>query len=163
MAMEKKIMELLATQLDECFAGIAWHGECLHRTLRGLSLEQTLFESAEGLSAWKVALHCAYWKYRVRKRLMDARGQAIGRFERSPADWPTLPAVTDAESWEADIAFLERQHAALRAAVLETSPSLLSKAYDRGGHSYYRLIAGAAAHDAYHTAHVRNLGIPGLA
>lgn len=98
----------------------------------------------------------------MRKPLLEARGQAVGRFERSPADWPRLPAATNAESWRADLAFLERQHAELRAAVMETSPSLLSEAYDRKGRSYHRLIAGAAAHDAYHTAHVRNLGIPGL-
>ena len=160
--MAKGIIELLVTQLDECFAGGAWHGDCLFQTLKKLNVEQALFESAEGLSAWKVALHCAYWKYRVCKQLLGARGQAIGRFGRSPADWPRLPAVLNAESWRADLAFLEGHHAALRAAVMGSSPSLLAQEYDSKGHSYHRLIAGAAAHDVYHTAHVRNIGIPGL-
>lgn len=160
--MAKEIIALLVTQLDECFFGGAWHGACLHQTLKGLTIEQALFESPDGLSAWSIALHCAYWKYRARKRLLDARGQAVGRFERSPANWPKLPAALDAEGWRADLAFLEGQHAALRAAVVKTSPSLLAQRYNSKGHSYHRLIAGVAAHDVYHTAHIRNIGIPGL-
>ena len=162
MARTAGIIELLATQLDECFFGGAWHGASLLETLKRLDVEQALFESAEGHSAWKIALHCAYWKYRVRGRLLKARGRKVGRFERSPADWPTLPAVLDAQAWQAELGFLEGHHAALRAAIVDTPSSLLAQPYDEKGHSYFRLIAGAAAHDVYHTAHIRNIGIPRL-
>ncbi|HET7838184.1 MAG TPA: hypothetical protein VFL04_00390 [Rectinemataceae bacterium] len=162
MAKPKDVIHLVVTQLDECFAGPAWHGASLYPTLAELDLAQAWYESAEGLSAWKVALHCAYWKWRVRKVLLAASGQSISRFGRSPADWPRLPKTLDAANWKADLGFLEDHHAALRAAVVEIPASLLWESYDSKGRIYHRLIAGAASHDAYHTAHVRNIGIPGL-
>jgi hypothetical protein len=158
----KQIVELLLVQLDECFSGPAWHGASLCGTLEGLDLRQVLHESEEGYSAWKIALHCAYWKYRVRRKLDEAAGLALKKFERSPADWPRLPDQHSEESWRSDLAFLRSQHGALRAAIVGMDPSLVFEAYDREGRRYHRLIAGAAAHDAYHTAHVRNIGIPRL-
>jgi hypothetical protein len=157
----KQIVELLLIQLDECFTGPAWHGASLYGTLGGLDARQALHESADGFSAWKIALHCAYWKYRVRRKLDEAAGLAPKKFERSPADWPRLPAPDD-EHWRADLAFLRSHHEALRAAIVDMKSSLVFEAYGREGRSYHRLIAGAAAHDAYHAAHARNIGIPRL-
>lgn len=162
MAKARGLTELLVIQLDECFLGGAWHGESLLPNLKKLDAEQALFESAEGLSAWKVALHCAYWKYRVRRKIDQARGLAVGGFDRSPEDWPSLPERPDAESWKADLAFLEGHHEALRTAIAGLPDSMIAAECDDEGHSYHRLIAGAAAHDVYHAAHIRNLGIPGL-
>jgi hypothetical protein len=163
MARKRGFTELLIIQLDECFLGGAWHGESLLPNLRKLDVEQALFESAEGLSAWKVALHCAYWKYRARRKLPEVQGLAVGRFARSPADWPRLPERPSAESWKADMAFLVDHHESLRATIAGLPASMIAADCDDEGHSCHRLIAGAAAHDVYHAAHIRNIGIPGLA
>jgi hypothetical protein len=162
MARKRGVIELLVIQLDECFLGGAWHGESLLPNLKKLDVGQALYESTEGLSAWKVALHCAYWKYRARRKIDQARGLAAGRFDRSPADWPSLPGLPSAEGWKADLAILEGHHEALRAAIAGLPVSMIAAEYDAEGHSYHRLIAGAAAHDVYHAAHIRNIGIPGL-
>jgi hypothetical protein len=158
----KQMVELLLIQLDECFSGSAWHGANLYGTLESLDVQQALHESADGFSAWKIALHCAYWKYRVRRKLNEAAGVALQKFERSPADWPRLPATLGDANWRSDLAFLQRHHEALRAAIVDMAPSLIFETYGREGRPYHRLIVGAAAHDAYHAAHVRNIGIPRL-
>lgn len=143
--------------VQSVFSGGAWHGASLLGTLKTLSVEQALWENAEGYSPWKVALHCAYWKYRATSRI--AEKGTVPRFPRSPADFPALPVSADAAAWKADLAFLVRIHDQFIAVVRsQLWPDLSVERRAK----VLREILGAAAHDAYHTGMIRNLGVPGL-
>ncbi len=156
-------LRVLVNHLDSIFYGPGWHGPELFLTLRELTLEQVRWsDPREDLSAWKLALHCAYWKHVVTARLSSSPPP----FSREPEDWPEPSAGNDQEAWETDLQFLVESHEALKRAVKALDPERLAEPYtgsegaDRMSNE--ALILSIAAHDAYHTAHIRNVGIPGF-
>ena len=148
--------QALLDHLDSVFFGEAWHGAALIPTMNEIGIEDAATENDEGYSPWRIALHCAYWKFFVRKAISDVRDSLI--FERSPDDFPDLPEIKDEKAWKADIAFLEDEHRKLVEAVRDFPDERLDEIPPKAGVSYGGLILGAASHDAYHTAHIRNLG-----
>lgn len=70
-------IRLLLALLDEGFDRAAWHGPNLRGALRGLTAAHAAQRPAPGRHCiWEIALHCAYWKYAVCRRLTGegARG-----------------------------------------------------------------------------------------
>jgi hypothetical protein len=148
---------MLLDHLDAVFYGEAWHGAALLPSLRAINIEIAPRENAEGFSPWKIALHCAYWKFVVRKALSPESETAP--FPRTPKDFPGLPAERTPAAWEADIRFLEEEHRQLHAAVERFPADRLDALRPDDPLTYAGLILGAASHDVYHTAHIRNLGV----
>lgn len=148
--------------LDSAFARDGWHGASLVPTLRKLSLEQlTDSNTYEGYSAWGIALHCAYWKYRARRRLIEIvlAEEAPKHFERSPADWPDLPVERTGETWKRDFDLLQNEHRLLKDVVARLTVEQLATPSPKTGEPIAGLVYGVAAHDAYHTAQIRNMGL----
>lgn len=152
-----KRKQSLADHLDSVFYGKAWHGAALLPTIEKFKLAPAAIENDEGFSAWKIVLHCAYWKFDVRRRLTIGTPRPI--FGRKPRDFPRLPAEISDKTWEADKRFLEEEHRLLREAVLALPEALLDEVPPRGHFTHSGYILGAASHDVYHTAHIRNLGV----
>lgn len=148
---------MMLDHLDSVFLGRAWHGAALLPTIRAFDLAHALMENEEGYSPWKIVLHCAYWKFDVR-RLLTLSGEKL-TFPRRPRDFPRLPEKTDEASWRVDIGLLEEQHSLLRQAAEAFPPDRLDELPPKGRFSFGGYILGAAAHDVYHTAHLRNLGV----
>jgi len=147
-------IKLLLALLDEAYDHPAWHGPNLRGALRGLSAEQALWRPGPGRnSIWQIALHCAYWKYAVNRRL-SGEGRR-GSFPRKPGNWPTLPARCGATTWKADLALLDEQHRRLRECVATYPAERLGRRL--GKSTAVRLIYGIAAHDFYHAGQVRLL------
>jgi hypothetical protein len=136
---------LLLHALDEGFDKKAWHGTTLRGSLRGLTPEELAWRPApDRNSIWAIALHAAYWKYVVRRRLA---GERRGSFPRSPSNWPAEPEPADQAAWEADLALLEEQHRLLLASVAAIpSPRLDGRVR--------RHVMGAAFHDVYHAGQI---------
>lgn len=102
---------------------------------------------------WELALHIAYWKYAVRRKL---EGGEAPRFVRSPANWPDLPEPADAAAWTRDVALLRDEHERLAAAILGIPPGRLGRRPPGGRQwTYGELIVGIAQHDAYHTGQIQ--------
>jgi len=138
--------ELLIDGLDEGYLRKAWHGPTLRGALRGVTIELALWRPAQNRhNIWELALHCAYWKYTVRRKLT---GERRGSFARSGSNWLALPEPT-AQAWRADLQFLADEHRALRQ-VVESLPAARLR---RG----VRLIRGAAYHDVYHAGQIQLL------
>jgi uncharacterized damage-inducible protein DinB len=132
--------DLLLRILDDAYERKAWHGPNLRGSLRGVTAEQARWRPAPGRhSVWELAVHCAYWKYAVRRRLT---GVKRGAFPRKGSNW--LPA---GQSWEEDLRMLRDEHRALREAIARASAQKIAK--------YERLIYGVAAHDTYHTGQIQ--------
>jgi uncharacterized damage-inducible protein DinB len=147
-----KVRELLLAGLDEAFDRKAWHGATLWGTLRSVSMDEAAWRpSPDRHNAWELTLHCAYWKYIVRRRLTGDRRRT---FPLSGSDWFVRPGAAD-EDWEQDRAILEREHEQLRAVIASLAAGELRA--DAGGRDPIRMIRGIAAHDVYHTGQIRLL------
>jgi uncharacterized damage-inducible protein DinB len=147
-------IKLLLALLDEAYDHPAWHGPNLRGALQGLSAGQAAWRPGPGRnSIWQIALHCAYWKYAVDRRL-SGEGRR-GSFPRKPSNWPALPARLGAASWKADLALLDEQHRRLRENVATFPAERLGRRL--GKSTAVRLIYGITAHDLYHAGQVRLL------
>ena len=151
---------VLVDFMDSVFYGPGWHGPELYPTLQSLSVEQALQPAGpDGYSAWQLVLHCAYWKHIILKRL----GVTDAPFERAPDDFPALPEHKDRGAWERDLQLLVDKHEALKAVVRRLGNAELGQASTDERFSRESLVLSIAAHDAYHTGHLRNMGVEGLA
>ena len=135
---------LLLNLVDQAFDRKAWHGTNLKGSLRGMSAADAAWRPAEGRhNAWEVAVHCAYWKYAVWRRLTGAKR---GSFPYKGSNWFKRPA--DGADWKADFALLVRMHRQLReaiAALKAVKPAIMP------------VLTGIAAHDLYHAGQIQLL------
>lgn len=129
----------------------SWHGTGLKGATRGISAKQALWRPGRGRhNIWELVLHMAYWKYAVSRRIS---GVGRGSFPREGSDWIPV-ADTSEKAWKADIRLLHDQHAALIDAVKRLPASRLRHRHgSRWTHA--EQIAGAAAHDLYHTGQLQ--------
>lgn len=135
----------------------SWHGgPTAVGALRGVLAEQAAWTPAPGRkSIWQLALHIAYWKYAVRRRL---EGGSESRFARTPANWPRVPSPPDARAWSQDVALLKREHELLVEVVAGVPLSKYGVQIPHGKRwSMGEMILGIAQHDAYHTGQIQLL------
>jgi uncharacterized damage-inducible protein DinB len=147
---------VLLRLLDEGYEKAAWHGPNLRGSLRGVSAAQAAWRPAKGRhNIWELAVHAAYWKYAVWRRLTNA---PRGGFALEGSNWFERPAPGAGEkAWRADLALLSRQHRTLREAVQKLPVSRLPERSADGRNTNERLISGIAAHDLYHTGQIQLL------
>ncbi|HYS56183.1 MAG TPA: DinB family protein [Thermoanaerobaculia bacterium] len=132
--------DLFLRMLDDAYQRKAWHGPNLRGSLRGLTDDQASWRPARGRhSIWELAVHCAYWKYAVRRRLI---GLKRGTFPRKGSNW--LPPSGD---WNDDLRLLANEQRELLDAIRTASSPKLR--------AHERLIYGVAAHDVYHTGQIQ--------
>ena len=149
-------IELLLGLLDEAFDKNAWHGPNLRGALRGLGVEQAAWRPAPGRhNIWETAVHAAYWKYAVRRRLT---GEKRGSFALPGSNWFERPSDDPSESaWRRDVALLVAEHRKLRAVVAALAPRRLRERSAGSRRSNLELVRGAAAHDLYHAGQIQLL------
>jgi uncharacterized damage-inducible protein DinB len=144
---------LLLALLDQAYEARAWHGTTLRGALRGLTPARALWRpGTRRHCVWELLLHCAYWKYAVRRRL---DGEPRGAFARAPSNWPRLPAKRDAADLRRDLALLDREHRALRESVARLTTRELEAPSPTGQWRVIEMIHGVAAHDLYHTGQIQ--------
>jgi hypothetical protein len=144
---------LLLEVLDQAFNRKGWHGTTLRGSLRGLTPAQALWRPGRDRhNIWELTLHTAYWKYVVRRRLT---GEAAGSFDRTPSNWPEIPAPANLRAWKRDVALLDAEHAKLREVVRRLRPAALKTRSPRGVWTGAEEIHGVAAHDLYHTGQIQ--------
>lgn len=140
-------METLLAALDEAYEKKGWHGTNLRGALRRVSAEEAVWRPGEGrLNIWELALHAAYWKYAVRRRLS---GEKRGSFPLKGSNFFPSPKRADEGEWRAALALLDEQHRALRDVVA----ALPAKALDDPKKRH--MLTGIAAHDLYHTGQIQ--------
>ena len=151
--------ELLLRNLDQAFDARAWHGTNLRGSLRGLALDVVTFRpQPERHNVWELTVHCAYWKYAVRRRLT---GEKRGSFPLEGSNFFARPSAGDAgaseSAWKADLRLLDEMHAALRE-VIEALPAKRMGERTKGSQFANRdTILGIAAHDLYHAGQIQLL------
>lgn len=146
---------LLVDILDQAFDRPAWHGTNLRGSLRRPKLADLLWRpTKERHNIWEVALHTAYWKYIIWRKLT---GAPKGSFPRSPSDWPNIPVAATNNEWKRDLTLLDEQHSRLRQAVLQFTDSKLARKVPGSKYRYDQLIYGVASHDLYHAGQIQLL------
>jgi hypothetical protein len=143
---------LLLDLLAEAFERKSWHGTNLRGSFRGMTAAEAAWRAGEGRpNAWELALHTAYWKYVVRRKLT---GEKRGSFPLAGSNWFRRPLGEPGEAeWRSDLGLLAAEHRALAAAVAERLPGLSGAARAKALH----LVRGVAAHDLYHAGQVQVL------
>ncbi len=148
-------IDVLIQTYDQAYNKTAWHGTNLRGSLRGLKLKELLWRpKPKRHNIWEIALHCAYWKYIVERRMT---GGKHGSFPRKPSDWPAHPDNPDERSWKRDLKLIEKHHLLLRDAILRFPPSKLSSKPPRSKVSFIATIYGASSHDLYHAGQIQLL------
>lgn len=154
--MDRRIQALIDA-LDEAYDRQSWHGTNLRGSLRRVSGEALVWRPATGRhNIWELAVHAAYWKYAVRRRLT---GEKRGSFALAGSDWFERPArdrasVSLAAAWQEDLALLGREHRLLRAAVAGLPAARLDRPAG-GGRTAAFLVRGVTAHDLYHAGQIQ--------
>lgn len=153
---DPRLREIL-TLLDPPPGTRLWYGGAtVLGCLRGVSADEAVWKPArERHSIWELALHVAYWKYAVRRKLETS---PQGSFPRSPANWPSVPKPANDDGWQADRALLKSEHARLVEAVRVFDPRRLDKpAPGKKRYRYADLLFGIASHDLYHVGQIQVL------
>lgn len=149
--MGKPEIEILLASLDRGFDRKAWHGPNLLGALRGVTPRAAAYRPApERHSIGELIVHCAYWKYAVKRRIT---GEKRGSFPLEGSNWFERGA-TDVAALAADLALLKRCHRELRAAVVALDPARLDERVKAGGWTLGETIAGVADHDLYHAGQI---------
>jgi len=154
--MDREI-SLLLNLIDQAFDRKAWHGTNLKGSLRRLTAVEAAWRPAQGRhNAWEVAVHCAYWKYAVWRRLTGARR---GSFPLEGSDWLERPGDSaDLEAaWKADYALLAEMHRQLRATVAGLKAKDLDVKAKGSRSPNAVMLAGIAAHDLNHAGQIQLL------
>jgi hypothetical protein len=140
--------------IDRAYNRKSWHGTNLRGSLRGLTCSEAARRpAADRHNIWELAVHCAYWKYVVTRRLT---GMKRGSFPLEGSNFfprPVKGGMTD-RAWKADLALLDEAHRALRAAVAAMPPAAFEDESGDAASAAF-LVQGAAAHDLYHAGQIQ--------
>lgn len=154
--MDSRIQDVLEF-LDPPKGFQPWHGgPTLMGCLRGVDAKQAAWRvTSKRNSIWDLVLHMAYWKYNIIRLVNPDYPKG---FERSPANFPELPASKNQKEWETDKELLQQTHEKL---VLEIKGFPAEKLDEicptKKEWTYAQLISGIAAHDTYHIGQIQVL------
>jgi len=144
---------LLLRGIDEAFDRKSWHGTNLRGSLRGLSAAEANWRVAPGRhSIQELVLHCAYWKYAARRRIL---GEKRGKFPLKGSNWFTHPEGKDELAWREVVRLLNREHTQLRQAVAGLRGRKPGGRLPGSRVTLEHLLRGIAAHDLYHAGQIQ--------
>lgn len=154
--MARPEIDLLLRQLDQAFDARSWHGTNLRGSIRGLALSEATYRPQPARhNIWEIVVHCAYWKYTVRRRLT---GEKRGSFALAGSNFFARPAGAARESdWRRDVALLEEVHASLRAEIAALVPGRLAARAAGSQVTNLDAVLGIVAHDLYHAGQIQLL------
>lgn len=151
---EPRLAEVLHLLDPPAGAKLWYGGATVLGSLRGVGHDQAAWKpNPDRNSIWELALHMAYWKYAVRRRLDESVPR--GSFPRSPANWPQIPDEPDERTWTQDRALLRREHEALVSVARAFAPDHLERRDAKGGYRALDLLFGVVTHDIYHTGQIQ--------
>jgi hypothetical protein len=136
--------------LDEAYEKKTWHGPNFKQSLKGVTARQAAWRPDPGRhNIWEVTLHAAYWKYALRRRI---EGGKRGSFVLKGSNFFSRPekGKLNEAAWVTDKKLLEREHRALRAAVVQLLRTPRAA-------KFMPQLYGIAFHDIYHAGQIRLL------
>ena len=153
--LDPRIVALLLA-VEQGYDQRAWHGPNLKNVLRGVTPNEAAWRAQpERHNIWELAVHAAYWKYRVLRKLSADAPSSFDEPGSNFFERPT-PGADISKTWDHDRQRLDEWHQRLIGAIGSfDSEQLDAVSYDR--YTHRDLILGAAAHDVYHAGQIRLL------
>jgi hypothetical protein len=156
--MPSQEIDHLLRSLDQAFDQPSWHGTNLRGSVRGVKPVEAAWRPHPGRhNTWELVVHCAYWKYTVRRRLT---GEKRGSFPLVGSNFflrPEPGRAAQVADWRRDVALLVEMHAALRETVAGLAAKRLGERPPNGKVAHRDAILGIAAHDLYHAGQIQLL------
>ncbi len=147
--------DLLVRLVEEGYEKKTWHGTNLKGATRRVTLAQAIWRpGARRHNIAELVVHCAYWKYAVRRRI---RGDKRGSFPLKGSNWFKLPPKPTNATWREYLSLLETEHRALLDAVATAPWSRLIDGPGGGGKKPADHLFGVALHDVYHAGQIQTL------
>lgn len=146
-------IELLLRILEEAYSKKSWHGTNLRGSLRGLTAEEASWRPAPGRhNIWELMLHTAYWKYTVRRRILE---EGRGSFPLKGSNFWDRPGPPGTSAFSDELKILADEHRKLTTAVASMTPAMLRETPPGSTNDFATLIYGVAAHDLYHAGQIQ--------
>ena len=132
--------DLLLRILEEGYRRSTWNDTNLLKAIKGVGPSEAAWRPEHGRhNIAEIVLHCAYWKYMVRRRLLGDRRRT---FPLKGSDWFEVEAPMTEARWTECVKLLDDHHENLLAAAKQAGRARAEQVY------------GIAMHDAYHTGQV---------
>ena len=150
---DRSHISLLVAEIQEGYSSRAWHGPNLRGSIRGLSVGEVSWRpGSKRHNIWEIVVHCAYWKYIVRRRIL---GEKRGSFPLEGSNWFERPEKRTLKAWKADLELLDAMHGIMVEAIGDLRDSDLAK-IPRGSRVDNRsIVSGIAMHDVYHAGQIQ--------
>ncbi|HKF51276.1 MAG TPA: DinB family protein [Candidatus Acidoferrales bacterium] len=158
--MAEKEMEQMLALVEEGFQKAAWHGPNLRSALRGVSVERASWRPEKGRhNIWEIAVHAAYWKYAVTKRLTGSKKHEFPEKGRNwfARDARGVSKGEAAKNWKRDLALLSKTHKELREAIAKMTETELEGRCRGSRQTVKQNVVGIAMHDVYHAGQIQLL------
>ena len=148
-------LKILMRLVEESYVKKAWHGPNLRGSIRGITLEEAAWRPTPNRhNIWEIVVHCAYWKYVVRRRIL---GEKKGSFPSKGSNWFKRPVVFTSTALRQDIALLDETHKSMVEAIQLLGSAALSRIPKNSKVSTEAIIRGIASHDVYHAGQIQLL------
>jgi hypothetical protein len=157
--MPREVQTLIAA-LEEAYKGPAWHGPNLRGSLRGLTAAQAAKRPGpDRHNIWELAIHAAYWKYAVRRRLLGDKSISFGEDGKNFFARPAAKhkGSTLGKSWRDDLAKLDGEHKMLLEVVRKLRDSELDRLVRGSSQTARFMVHGIVLHDVYHAGQIQLL------
>jgi hypothetical protein len=146
---------LLLRQAEQAYHGRSWHGPALRASLRRVGLDVAAYRpQPERHNIWELVVHCAYWKYRVIRRVVPG---SVTSFSLVGSDWFPRPETMSEDAWNQDVSLLDTWHARLVEIITALEPEHLDTPVGSSEFNVVDLVSGIVAHDLYHAGQIRLL------
>ena len=147
-------IDLILTQLDEAYNRRSWHGANLRGSIRRVTAADAAWRPGRGRhNIQEIVVHCAYWKYAVRRRLT---GEPRASFPLRGSNWFPRKRI-DEQAWREDIHLLDDAHRRLRLVVAELDVRQMEQTSRGRSVSNRAVLSGIIAHDLYHAGQIQLL------
>lgn len=147
-------IKLLLQTIEEAFHKKSWHGTNLRGSIRGLSANDAAWRPGKNRhNIWEIVVHCAYWKYAVRRRFL---GEKRGSFSLKGSNWFKRPdgKSTDIE-WRKDVKLLDDMHKSMIEAISKLRDTELFLTPHGSKFNNRSILTGVAMHDVYHAGQIQ--------
>ncbi len=146
---------LLLRLIEQGYDKKSWHGPNIKGAIRLVTPAQATWRPKQGRhNVAEIVVHCAYWKYAVRRRI---RGDKRGSFPLKGSNWFQLPTKLTKQQWQDYAKLLADEHRALLEAVADVTWAHLTEGPGGGPNKPADHVFGAAYHDVYHAGQIQTL------
>jgi uncharacterized damage-inducible protein DinB len=148
-------MQLLLALIDQSYNKKSWHGTNLRGSIRGLTVREALWRpSPRRHNIWEIVVHCAYWKYAVRRRI---QGEKRGSFPLKGSNWFRRTGNLTETQWRSDVQLMEECHRSLHDVVTRLHAKDLKHIPHGSTVDNAMILTGIASHDVYHAGQIQIL------